>query len=369
MQIQRTAAILLSQQPMRPCGRDEWVRGTRNAVMWVKANSMILRSSAGMQTWDLITALASHEKLPMELLIPASSEDDYYRIRRDTVEQFGLDVSVTTFRPLIPDPDEEYDKAKFMRERDRLIGLNSDVIIPISIRKDGVMAGIIQNAEQSGKPIINSWRVKYRRREESLGYTINEGELTDQALSFDEDYIIHWTRAANGPWPTERATDYYRDIIRSQSFPRSGFDTLINIVRRKKIIASTGHMPDNKPCVCFSALTPRQLLPLIRWRQRYRRMSFEPYGIGIKRNTALQVGVKPVIYYENSEGRPSGVEPWRTQSSGVKSDWRQEKEYRHLNDLDLAEIAKEELICFCRTGEEANNLQNAFGIRTVGLTD
>ena len=368
MQIQRSAAILLSQQPMRPCGTDTWVRQTRNAMLWVKENSMIVRSSVGMQTWELITALASLEKVPLSLLIHAATEEMYLQAKRSVVTQFNLDEDDVTFRALLPNEGETYDKDKFMQERDRLIVLDADVAIPVSIRSDGVMSRLIRQAETDGKPVINSWRIKHEARTEMLGYTIETKNLTEEILSLKDRYLVHWTRASNGPWPSERAVDFYRDIVRSQRYPRNGIDTLQTIIDQRKIVASTQHMPESRPCVCFSALAPRELLPLIRWRSRYRQMSFEPYGLGIERETATALGLQPVCYYQSSEGPPPNIEAWLTQSSGVKSDWRQELEYRHRGDIDFSKIPKDKLICFCRTHEEAQQLSTSTGINTIPFT-
>lgn len=369
MQIQRTAAILLSQQPMRPCGRDRWVQQTRNAMLWAKANSLVVRSSVGVQTWELITALASLEKLPLSLLIHAASENEYLQIRTAVMTQFDLSEENVTFRALLPNVGETYDKQKFMQERDRLVVLDADVIIPISIRPDGVMSKLVIEAENGGKPVINSWRIKHEARQKPLGFVIDDNELTEEIRTVEDRYLVHWTRAANGPWPTERTIDFYRDIVNSQTYPRSGFDTLRTIVRSRKIVPSTKHMPDNTPCVSFSALAPRKLLPLIRWRARYRQMSFEPYGIGIHYETATAHGIQPVRYYQNTESPPADIENWLTQSNGIKSDWRQEQEYRHRGEVDFSEIHLDKLICFCRTREEAELLSATTGITSIPFTD
>ncbi|MDH3892497.1 MAG: hypothetical protein OEV49_15640 [candidate division Zixibacteria bacterium] len=369
MKIQRSAAILLSRQPLRPCGQDAWVRQTLSAVRWVKANSLVLHSSVGVQTWELITALASVEKLPLILMIPAASKADFFKIKKQTLEQFALDETLVTFRALLAIDERSFDKHKLMQERDQLIALDSDVVVPISIRKGGVMSELVAAAETDGKPIINSWRINHETRVGKLGYTIAPEDLTEEILSCKDRYLVHWTRAANTCWPTERAVDYYRDVVHSQKCPRSGFDTLESIMNSRKIVASSNNMPGNTRCVCFSALRPSELVPLIRWRARYSQMSFEPYGIGIERKTANALGIKPVCYYQSAEGPPSVIEPWLTQSAGSKSDWRQEKEYRHSGDIDFSAIPKDRLACFCRTSAEAEQLSASTGIRTVPFTD
>ena len=368
MEIQRSAAILLSRQPLRPSGADAWVKQTRNAILWVQANSLVLHSSIGMQTWELITALASSEGIPLTLLIPAPTEEKYREMRRVVLKQFHLDKENVTFRALLPDKGEVYDKHKFMQERDRLIVGNADVLLPLSVRPGGQMSRLLAEGRDEGKPIIGSWKVEYETREESLGYSIKEEYLTDEIRCWGDEYLIHWTRGSNGPWPTEDAIDYYLAIVRSKNYPRSGFDTLRGIVRKRRIVASSRNMPENTPTVSFSCLPPRELVGLITWRARRRLMSFEPYGIGLEREYALKLGIQPVHYYNRDSDRPAEVPVWLTQSSGVKSDWRQEREYRYKGDFDFSVVPKDRLIYFTRTRDEAAQLQAATGIRTIGFT-
>ena len=367
MQIQRSAAILLSRQPLRPSGADAWVKQTRNAILWVKANSLVLHSSIGMQTWELITALASSEGIPLTLLIPAPTEE-YREMRRVALKQFHLDKENVTFRALLPDKGEVYDKHKFMQERDRLIVRNADVLLPLSIRPDGQMSRLLAEGRDEGKPIIGSWKVEYETREKTLGYSIRDEHLTDEIRRCGDEYLVHWTRGSNSPWPTEDAIDYYLAIVRSKSYPRSGLDTLCSIVEKRKIVASSRNMPEHTPTVSFSCLPPRELAGLITWRARRRLMSFEPYGIGLEREYASKLGIQPVRYYNRDSDRPSDVPVWLTQSTGVKTDWRQEREYRNKGDFEFSEIPKDKLVCFTRTEGQATQLQDATGIRTIGFT-
>ncbi len=368
MQIQHSAAILLSRQPLRPSGADAWVKQTRNAILWVKANSLALHSSIGMQTWELITALASSEGIPLTLLIPAPTEVEYREMRRVALKQFHLDMENVTFRALLPDEGEKYDKHKFMQERDRLIVRNADVLLPLSVRPGGQMSRLLAEGRDEGKAIIGSWKVEYETREKTLGYTIKDEYLTDEIRRCGDEYLVHWTRGSNGPWPTEDAIDYYLEIVRSKSYPRSGFDTLRGIVGERRIVASSRNMPEHTPTVSFSCLPPRDLVPLITWRARRRLMSFEPYGIGIEREYALELGIQIVHYYNRDSDRPDDVPTWLTQSSGVKSDWRQEREYRYKGDFEFSEIPKDRLVCFTRTRDQAAQMQDTTGIRTIGFT-
>ena len=113
-----------------------------------------------------------------------------------------------------------------------------------------------------------------------------------------------------------------------------------------------------------------QLVPLIRWRSRYGRMSFEPYGVAIKHEWARRLGIAPVEYHNRSgyDGVPDDL-AWRCQSIGVKSDWRKEKECRCRGHCDLAGVPVEEMLLLTRFRSEAEALSKATGIKAIPFID
>jgi hypothetical protein len=151
-------------------------------------------------------------------------------------------------------------------------------------------------------------------------------------------------------------------MLSSNTWPREALATLKRIIQSGKILASSRHMPGKVPTVSFSSLTPLEVIPLIRWRARYAEMSFEPYGIGIERTTALESGVRPVIYGANAD--TADCENWLCQSPGNITDWRNEKEYRCLGDFQLDALPSDKLTLFCRFAEEVEALERKFGVKT-----
>ncbi len=104
----------------------------------------------------------------------------------------------------------------------------------------------------------------------------------------------------------------------------------------------------------------------MKWRARYAEMSFEPYGVGIRKEKASKLGIRPVIYYEGAKPAEFASTPWLCQSVGTKTDWRQEAEYRHHGDLTL-DISPQDIVLFCKTAKEANQLKLEFGIPAINL--
>jgi hypothetical protein len=127
-------------------------------------------------------------------------------------------------------------------------------------------------------------------------------------------------------------------------------------------------MPGNIPTVSFSGISPLEFAGLMRWRARYREMSFEPYGIGIEREFALRHGIKPVMYYEKEcPLSPQGCDFWLTQSRGMKTDWRNEDEYRFRGDFSLAHVSHDKIVCFCFETKQARTIKRQYGIKAIAF--
>jgi hypothetical protein len=359
------AAILLSRQPRRPCRADEWVRQTEQAVLWLKESGQEIVSSVGLPTWELITSLASIHRLPLRLIVPVPSSEYADEIAADIAQQFDLRAALTEIIPLIAEGGTG--RKQVMLRRDEATVKTADILLPVSMRTGGRMAALVGTATAEGKPIDRRFEIEYRVRRDKLAYAIDQSRINPQLSSFAPEYLIHWTRAANGPWPGEKAIDYYKDVLASDRYLRTGFDTLRRTLQMKRLIASPRHMPQNTPVVAFSGLSPLEVAPLMRWRARFGEMSFEPYGIGIKVDAALRAATQPVRYYDRKiKGEVSG-QPWLWQSTGTRTDWRQEREYRHPGDFDLDKLLPSDLLVFCLTSDEAAEITANFGLRAVSF--
>lgn len=361
--MERTVALLLSRQPLCPSGSSAWVKQVSRALDWVMAEQLILCSSTGTPTWDLITAAASLRRIPMRLLIPATIAG-LAACESEILRQFDPERSRTQVS-IVAGPRPRASAASRMTLRDRTIIQTADLLLPISVSPEGNMTRLLAQAEADGKPVHRDFEIPYSSRSESMAYRLSPDGLNPDLEAIAGQYLIHWTRAPHGRWPDEREIDYYRAVVQSTTYPRSAFATLHHIIATGRIRASARHMPSNEPCVSFSASSPVELLPLMRWRARYRQMSFEPYGIGIRKDAARIAGIEPVIYTEShAPSQPVG-EPWLRQSSGEITDWRQEKEHRFRGDLSLSQFSPQDLNLFCRTNDEAEQLRQSFGLITI----
>src|SRR3990172_9747906 len=364
--MEQSAVIILWRKPMRPTGKTAWVQKAKEAVQWVCKNNLLLFTSAGMSTWEILLLLAKQNKVRQNILITAKNMTDFDSQYKSTVYQFDLNKNMQEFMPVLPD-SSSFSRDDLMQKRDKLIFSLADILIPVSVRKNGLMDKLI--CELCNKSIMREFQIDYNDSTTPLSYRIDEKLLTKDLTDIKSgQYIIHWTRTANSAWPDERLMDYYSAVLESDVYPRSAFSTLQNIIKTGKITASAKHMPGKTAAVSFTALSPHEIVPLIRWRQRYLQMSFEPYGIGIDRQCAADCNILPVQYYDKASNYHHSAEDlWLSQSTGTITDWRCEKEFRHRGYFDLSQVAYDKLICFCFTKNEASALESTYGIRTVAF--
>lgn len=354
------AAVLLSRQALRPSSRSLWIKNARRAVCFAAKNGYRILTSIGMQTWEFLLFASAREGIDQRIIIPASDtaefENQCFRIK----DQFCLKGNVDFFHlPVEKAGDEES-----MIRRDSVIVESADLLIPVSIRKKGAMESLIQKVAGSGKEIDTSFQIPYENRTEKISRLLDPSNLNDQLSGIKKDYVVHWTRSSNGPWPTEKMRDYYSAVVESENYPRNAYSTLINILLTQRIVSSQRHMPGNEKMVSFTANRPLEFIHLMRWRSRYVEMSFEPYGIGIDLSCAIEIGIKKVIYLDD---RKTIQDPLYSQSKGKKGSWIEENEYRFHGDFDLNTVPKDKLICFCLKSAESLFVEKTFGIRSVSI--
>jgi hypothetical protein len=350
-------ALLISQQSLYPHAGCKWVQAATDAVRWCRDYNHTVVTSVGVPTRNLVTALCAIENVSCELVLPITNQVTIDEILTD----YGL--SQVTKIIAIGNSSIEATKEETFHSIDSAILELADIVIPVSIRKGGQMQLSCETAERDGKTINRDFEIQHWATASPVGYKLDTELLSEEISKFSDPFLIHWTRTSNGPWPNERSVDFYREITSSQQYPRTAVDTLCRILATKTLCASSRHIAADEPVVSFSSLPPLDVIPLIRWRARYRQMSFEPYGVGIRKSVALTSGILPVKYGEPTVS-DSG-DAWLTQSIGKRTDWRQECEYRHRGELLLNEIAAGDICIFTRTEAETREVTNRFGLRSI----
>ncbi len=356
------AAILLSRQSLRSCGDTAWIEKSVEAVEWAVCQNLTVCGSMGMITWELITALSIMSDCRCLIYVPSIDKEDFSRSCTWLAKQFELNEERCEYHSV---NGLCVDKAEINKLRDEQIICDADIILPVSIRPSGRLEKLL---EGHAEKIDRRFQVDYDESSKRIAYRVDPSTLHNDLEELNQRYLIHWTRATNDAWPSENKIDFYRDLIESDAWPRSAFETLRRIMSDRIIHASDRHMPQKEKTVSFTALSIKEVIPLMRYRARYRQMSFEPYGIGIEREEAKRIGIKPVEYYNaEKNSKPPGIPAWLTQSEGMKGDWKAEDEYRCRGSINLDDISADKICLFCRFESEAQILREQFDYNVYAI--
>lgn len=358
-----SAAILLSRQARGACGRSVWIRQTRAAIEALRTRDIILNSSIGMRTWDLITVLGFDAGLRVRLFVPVGPGEDEAAIAGHVAEQFKPQGRLESIIPIQYAGRSERSNA--MRLRDRRIIEQSMLLLPVSLRPRGTMERWLGHLS-SDQQCDQTFRIVYELDRTLGAIDLSKRRVNPEIDRLTEGFLFHWTRTIDHPWPDETIAAYCRAIATSATYPRTAGDTLIRIAVSQQLLASRRHMPGNIPTVSFTSLPPSNTIPLMRWRARFGEMSFEPYAVGVRRSVADAAGVRPVYYYDG-KAVDSTIPCWLTQSRGKVTDWTTEREWRVVGNLDLAQFESDDLLVIVQHPDEIGPMEKASGLRTLAL--
>jgi len=353
-----TAVILNSRQGLRPCGSEPWIRSTVRAVQYASQQSLTLSVSVGTKPWELALFLAGCDRIPIKLYYPAGFDDSSLQ---NLIQQYKITDSGIDFIPVESGKSGEKSR-EFQKNRDQAIINDADILIPVSIKTGGNLDRLLIDSVKNGKSNVGDFRVPYLSSKADAKIEIARNRINPVLDSIFDNHLIHWTRTSNYRWPDETAADYYCDIVLSgNKYPRSALETLCNILSKKWLYASSRHYRKGYSAVAFSEMKPSQAALLMKWRARYREMTFEPYGIAIPIDIAEKTGLRRVIYGEAEVYhllKPSDRPYFQT--VGQKGFWLPEREWRCLGDLDLSSIPETKLAAIVMENSEIEKLSAVF---------
>jgi hypothetical protein len=367
----RVCAVLNSRQTKTPVGNDPWVKSTLDAVKYAIGKDYTVVTSAGMNTWELVLWAVNEYGGKAIILL---SEIEYSK-NVDKLEYFIKDfnLKLDNFSIILVKSEQKSQSRKnWWDARDKLAIDLAYEIIPVSIRPDGRWSVMLMNTALKEKRINNDFNVEFSSK------SVNEGKMVIEIPPADISYtwhrLTHWTRRFYSPWPGETAKDFYTKLVHCGNiYPHRAVDTLGNIISEKLIRGSQDHIRDSKSVVALTALSPHKSIELMKWRSRYVRYTFEPYGISIDRQAAIAMGIRPVKYIVNNKGGKDTEMKFMeddelefTQGYG-KGNWPLEEEWRYPGDLNLSKFNPNDIIVIVQTIEEAIQMENLSPWRVISL--
>ena len=363
-----STVILNSRQTKTPVGTDLWVIKTVEACREAIEQGRPVIASIGMNTWELVLWAVGEYGGQAIVICPLESGKSIEETIVEIAFDFNLELEKHAWI-FIPD-EAESGKSRsgksWWKARDRLAIELASNIVPVGEREGGFLDQLIEDwSGISEKNVDDRFRTKYSGK--------TNGELKfkvpDSCPIFENwNHLTHWTCRTYRPWPGETASEFYRAIANSgDEYPRSASGTLKRILAEGCLRGSGRHMRGDMPVVAFTSLEPVDALKLMKWRKRYVRPTFEPYGIAIFYRSAIKAGIRMVTYVKNGEETSEIVSlPELTQGYGT-GDWLKEKEWRAIGDVDLCAIPEEDVIVLVPSEKEAVEFRKITEFRVIGL--
>ena len=350
------AAIINSRQGKTPDSSAQWLRNTLDLVEELLKNNAAIISSIGMTTWELITWKVSNAGGSLILVIPDIDPAIIPKVAENIISDFEIDTDrvLMIFPGLEAKPEDKYKK---FPKRDFWIASLADRIYPVSVRPNGNQSRLIELFSIIPRKVSDKFKIEY---EKPAGASFHPSQLPPliQDEGREWDYLTHWTRTAIEPWPGETKAEYYDSIAAAASgYSHDGCHTLSRILRDMRILASDKLIRGGFDVVSLTERPPWELSKVIKWRSSLLRWTFEPYGIAIKREKLESLGARKVIYGQKYQYRflQSGDRAF-FQSVESEGDWREEKEWRLLGNLDLRKFLPEDIQIIVHTFDQAEEL-------------
>lgn len=349
------AAIMNSRQGKTPDSSAQWIKSTTELVKLLLEHKAVVISSVGMTTWELVTYQVGAAEGSLILVIPDIEPEMQDGLARRIVEEFELQNARILF--IFPDIDTMPDKNyRRLPKKDFWIASISDRLYPVSVRNGGNQSKVVELFSIIAGRVSLKFQIDY---DKSKGSGFSPDTLPKPTPLENWESLTHWTRTCIEPWPGETKAEYYRSILdRNAGYSHDGFNTLCRILRDMKLRASDKLIRGGYKTVSWTEVPPWELQDKIHWRHSLQRWTFEPYGIAIKKDTLIKTGLRKVLYGLDYQYRflQEPDQPYFQAFDPEGYDWRPEKEWRHLGDVDLKQFAPEEVKIIVRTFDEAEQL-------------
>jgi len=241
--------------------------------------------------------------------------------------------------------------------RDQLLLASANIIDVLQIRNNSLLASLLHN-----KP---TGHVRY----------LEVKTPTTRAVKFEPfnstrtivlphwftsgNYLGHWTRDCNGPWPDETRQHWINQLL--DELPQSNhsaLNTLRRIIESKTLTGASKTIHGELPMTCFTRVSITQWGANHVYRPHLQRWDFCPYGLLINRDWLQTQGLRPVSYGTRQQCNTlSTNDRAYFQIYDGSIDWRVEQEERVAGDLDLRSATSSDIIFFAEHQADARQLQ------------
>jgi hypothetical protein len=345
--------LLNSAHGKYPISSEGWIQAVVRAVTHFSHESAEIICSTEPSPWDIVTYLAGISGMEIRLIVKNGDDQKGQKIFTSILEDFALNPQKV--KPLFlpaDDVNQNSHPKDSWPQRDRLALRLADIVYPVSIRPGGRLVAMM-NEESFRKKLRDDFRIPWTPEGFIPRYSLSGRPWKSLPKG---EWFVHWTRTCPGKWPGEKSHEFYHDLLNNgASYVRNATETLFRIIREQKIRGSNWKTPGNVFLSAFTALDPGNALELMYWRKRYGRYSFEPYGIGIKRNVLIDMGIQRVCYSFGNDKIAGDLV--FTHAAGDQGHWVFEKEWRIPGDVRLDNISRDDITAIVPDRFAAQNLK------------
>jgi hypothetical protein len=360
-------AILNSHQTKTPIGTDPWVQRTLEAVAYAASLGAPILTSIGLNTWELVLWAAGQRRCSIAVAVPTGLPDTE---RAGLLRRFAVASKSVEWIDIESVAGARSEKA-WWEARDRAVLERADLVFPVSVSSSGHLAALL-GGRRTRSSVDERFRTLYDPKHHHATTLSLELPTNPAIADLTGRFLIHWTRACHGPWPGESEAEFYADVIDSRDeYCRSARRTLERICSEGRIRGSAWRIGSRQPMVAFTELAPADSIPLMRWRARWSRWSFEPCGILIERDALVRLGARPVRYVDESEWRrlPSEEKPFAHRRGKNADIWPAEKEWRCAGDVDLSQLNPDSIRVIVPANAEAEKWNQNSQYEAISLFD
>ncbi len=375
------AGILNSRKPRHTKPGDTWLELTKVMFNSARERGFILASSYGPLTYCVSTWLSRGSPTIIVCDQPLPFMQSRQKLRR-FIDEYGhfFDMEMTLFLSPFPPGKIPLKRSRYA-ERDHLVGAVSSIIMLGEISDHGNMRSVLDVVSHRGIPVENAKDMLPQNKCKSQ--VLRSDELLEQKpenksrtsrkspcrpearphnpISFENlhtrsPYLIHYTRSCPGPWPGQSRAQYCESLLEAHTgASHTGFDTLIRILRERRIRASRNLIRGGEFVICFTECAPDELQNLIQWRPGLVRWNFEPYALAFSRESLLKLGARPTIYgiEEAFDDLSEDLKYLFQIQRPFGKVWTSEKEWRIKGDLCLANLDDENIVVIVSDEHEA----------------
>ena len=383
-------ALFSSRKPRRVSPFDRWVRLTAALARRIGGDRHTLVAGLGPLPYDLAVRCALDAGGRVEIHVDAEPRSAQGFLLRGRYGEF-LSHSRTRLVPTAA-------VASRPEERDRAVSAMADVAVVVEARTDGIMEVLARSRLREGRTLLvcppdgspgtagnarliaaGARTLDWAKAEAAIRRA--EGRPRPTGAPFPDfvdrfpapwPFVIHFTRACPAELPGQSRWDFVGELATSRD-PRfhDGLRVLERILREGRLRAGGRLIRGGFPVVSFTAAPPADVARIARWARHLGRWTFEPYGVGVRRDAARGHGLRPAEYGSGRDHvRLAPDDRWRFQAARTgEADWTEEREWRAKGDVDLGSFSADDGIVVVPDDADAREIAGVGPFRILVLGD